>query len=92
MSWVLITVVLGLVAVPLSRLRPRQGRHARVVWAVLLFAVYAGLLSAGRTLLERGETPRPLGLWWAHAVAVALAAGVLLLPLVGNALARQRRR
>jgi lipopolysaccharide export system permease protein len=91
-SWVLITVVLGLVAVPLSRLRPRQGRHARVVWAVLLFAVYAGLLSAGRTLLERGETPRPLGLWWAHAVAVALAAGVLLLPRVGNALARQRRR
>ena len=55
-SWVLITVVLGLLAVPLARLRPRQGRHARVVWAVLLFAVYAGLLSAGRTLLERGET------------------------------------
>lgn len=91
-SWVLITVVLGLVAVPLSRLRPRQGRHARIVWAVLLFAVYAGLLSAGRTLLERGETPRPLGLWWAHAVAVALAAGVLLLPRFGDALVRQRRR
>jgi lipopolysaccharide export system permease protein len=89
---VLITVVLGLIAVPLARLRPRQGRHARVVWAVLLFAVYAGLLSAGRTLLERGETPRPLGLWWVHAVALLLAAGVLLLPKAGDALARQRPR
>ena len=91
-SWVLITVVLGLVAVPLSRLRPRQGRHARVVWAVLLFAVYAGLLSAGRTLLERGETPRSMGLWWVHAAALLLAAGVLLLPRAGDALARQRNR
>jgi lipopolysaccharide export system permease protein len=91
-SWVLITVILGLVAVPLARLRPRQGRHARVVWAVLLFAVYAGLLSAGRTMLERGETPRSLGLWWVHAVAVLLAAGVLLLPKAGDALARQRSR
>jgi lipopolysaccharide export system permease protein len=90
-SWVLITLVLGLIAVPLARLRPRQGRHARVVWAVLLFAVYAGLLSAGRTLLERGETPRSLGLWWVHAAAVLLAAGVLLLPRLGDALARRRR-
>jgi lipopolysaccharide export system permease protein len=60
-----------------------------VVWAVLLFAIYAGLLSAGRTMLERGETPRPLGLWWAHAAALLLAAGVLLLPRVVNALARR---
>lgn len=89
-SWVLITVVLGLAAVPMARLRPRQGRHARVVWAVLLFAAYAGLLSAGRTMLERGETPRLLGLWWVHATAVLLAAGLLLLPRAGDALARQR--
>jgi lipopolysaccharide export system permease protein len=89
-SWVLITVVLGMIAVPLAKLRPRQGRHARVVWAVLLFAFYAGLLSAGRTMLERGETPRLLGLWWAHAFAVLLAVGVLLLPRVVDAMARQR--
>ncbi len=89
-SWVLITVVLGLLAVPMARLRPRQGRHARVVWAVLLFAAYAGLLSAGRTMLERGETPQLLGLWWAHAAALLLAAGMLLLPRAGDALARRR--
>jgi lipopolysaccharide export system permease protein len=89
-SWVLINLVLGFIAVPLARLRPRQGRHARVVWAVLLFAVYAGLLSAGRTMLERGETPRVLGLWWVHAIAVLLASAVLLLPRVREAMARWR--
>lgn len=91
-AWVLITLVLGLFAVPLAKLRPRQGRQARVVWAVLLFAVYAGLLSAGRTMLERGETPRLLGLWWVHLGAALMAAGVLLLPRLRDALTRQRAK
>lgn len=89
-SWVLITLVLGMLAVPLARLRPRQGRYARLVTAVLLFAVYAGLLSAGRTLLERGASPRPLGLWWVHAAALALGGGVLLLPRANDWLVRRR--
>ena len=92
-SWVLITAVLGLLAVPLARLRPRQGRHARVVWAVLLFAVYAGLLSAGRTMLERGDTPLPLGLWWVHGVALMLAAALLRGPAAaGGWMVRRRTR
>jgi hypothetical protein len=41
-------------------------------------------------MLERGETPRPLGLWWVHAAALLLASAVLLLPRVVDALARQR--
>jgi lipopolysaccharide export system permease protein len=89
-SWVLINLVLGLIAVPLARLRPRQGRYSRVVWAVLLFAIYAGLLSAGRTMLERGETPRWLGLWWVHVIAMLLAASVLWLPRIREAMARRR--
>lgn len=89
-AWVLITLLLGVLAVPLARLRPRQGPHARVLWAVLLFGVYAGLLSAGRTLLERGVTPRFAGLWWVHAVALALGAGILLLPRLGDWRARRR--
>jgi len=91
-SWVLITLVLGMLAVPLARLRPRQGRHSRVVIAVLLFAVYAGLLSAGRTMLERGDTPRPMGLWWVHTAALALGGGLLLLPRASDWLVRRRVR
>lgn len=76
-GWVMAVLVLGLMAVPLARLAPRQGRHARIPWAVLLFAVYAGLLVSGRNLLERGEMPPLLGLWWVHALIITLA---LLVP------------
>jgi lipopolysaccharide export system permease protein len=89
-SWVVINVVLGMLAVPLARLRPRQGRYARVIWGVLLFAVYAGLLSASRTMLERGDTPPALGLWWVHAVAIALGLALLALPRLSDRWARSR--
>lgn len=82
LGWVVAVLVLGLLAVPLARLSPRQGRHARVPLAILLFAVHAGLLTSGRTLLERGETPLVVGLWWVPAAVVLLALAVLSAPRV----------
>lgn len=87
-GWVAAVLVLGFIAVPLGRLSPRRGRHARVPLAVLLFAVHAGLLVSGKTLLERGQTPGALGLWWVHAAVIALALLLLALPRM---LARGRR-
>jgi lipopolysaccharide export system permease protein len=79
---VCITLLLGVLAVPLARLRPRQGRYARVGWGVLLYALYANLLIVGRTLIEQGRIPGWLGLWWVHVVIGALALGLLWLPKV----------
>ncbi len=72
LAWVINVILLGLVAVPLARLAPGQGRYARLPWAVLMFAAYAGLLTAGRTMLGRGELPPAAGLWWAHAAVAGL--------------------
>ena len=72
LAWVIDVILLGLIAVPLARLAPGQGRFARLPWAVLLFAGYAGLLTTGRTMLGRGEMPLAAGLWWAHAAVLAL--------------------
>ncbi len=52
------TLVLTLLAVPLGRLRPRQGRYAHVWLAVLVFALYAMLALAGRTWIEPTARPR----------------------------------
>jgi lipopolysaccharide export system permease protein len=79
-GWVVNVIVLGVLAVPLARLRPGQGRHARLPWAVLLFAVYAGLLTTGRLILERGDIPAVLGLWWVHGAVIALGVTGLKLP------------
>lgn len=73
-------VIMALIAVPLSRLAPRQGRYARVGYAVLIFFVYINLMIAGKTWIEKGVTPGWLGLWWVHAVVAGLAVAILWAP------------
>jgi lipopolysaccharide export system permease protein len=72
-SLVLLIPVVALLAVPLSRVSPREGRFARVVPALLLYLVYFGLLLAARDWLADGELPPTLGLWWIHALFALLA-------------------
>jgi lipopolysaccharide export system permease protein len=74
------TLVLTVLAVPLGRLRPRQGRYAHVWIAVLVFALYANLALAGRTWLAHGRIPAALGLWWVHGLFLLGATLSLMLP------------
>jgi lipopolysaccharide export system permease protein len=92
LSSVISSISLGLMAVPVAKLRPRQGRYARVVWALMLYGLYAGLLILGHTMLDRGQTPAWLGLWWVHAAAVGLGLALLKLPRLTDAVARRRTR
>jgi lipopolysaccharide export system permease protein len=68
----IMALVLTLVAVPLSRLRPRQGRYARVGFAIVVYFVYSNLLSASKVWLEKSDLPPIIGVWWVHAAALAL--------------------
>ncbi len=68
----LMALVLTLVAVPLSRLRPRQGRYARVGFAIVVYFVYSQLLYAAKAWLEKGELSPIVGVWWVHLAALAL--------------------
>lgn len=73
-------LVLPLLAVPLARLRPRQGRFARVWLAVLVYFVYSNLLSAGKVWAGREVVPDWFGLWWVHIAVILLSLGVILAP------------
>ncbi|SRR5579859_1122900 len=68
----LMALILTLVAVPLSKLRPRQGRYARVGFAIVVYFVYSNLLSASKIWVEKGELTPAIGVWWVHAAALAL--------------------
>ena len=68
----LMALVLTLVAVPLSRLRPRQGRYARVGFAIVLYFVYSNLLSASKVWIEKGDLSPVIGVWWVHLCVLAL--------------------
>lgn len=73
-------IVLTLIAVPLSRLRPREGRYGRVVLAIIVFFVYLQLMSAGKVWIARGTVPAWLGLWWVHAAVGAFAVLIVMGP------------
>jgi len=68
----LMALVLTLVAVPLSKLRPRQGRYTQVGFALVVYYIYSNLLSASKIWVEKGDLPPAIGVWWVHAAALAL--------------------
>ena len=65
-------LLLTLIAVPLSRLTPRQGRYARIGVAALTYFFYSNLLSAAKVWVEKGILPPAIGVWWVHLIALAL--------------------
>lgn len=73
----LATLVLAVLAVPLSRSQPRQGRYGRIAIGLLVFIIYFNLLSAGKAWLEQGLVPPQAGLWWVHAVMLLVALALL---------------
>jgi lipopolysaccharide export system permease protein len=68
LATLLLVPILTLIAVPLSRVAPRQGRYSRLVPAALLYALYFVLLQFGRDAIAGGDWPPALGLWWVHAL------------------------
>ncbi len=60
------TILLALLAVPLARSRPREGRYGRIAIGLLVFIIYFNLLSASKAWTEEAAIPPVLGLWWVH--------------------------
>jgi lipopolysaccharide export system permease protein len=81
-------LVLALLAVPLSRSSPREGRFARVGAGLLLYISYANTISIARVWVERDQVPRWLGIWWVHALLALVA--LALLARESGAFRRQR--
>ena len=69
------TVLLALLAVPLARSRPREGRYGRIAIGLLVFIIYFNLLSAAKAWTEEGALDPRIGMWWVHG-------GILLLTFV----------
>jgi lipopolysaccharide export system permease protein len=69
----LMALLLALLATPLARLRPRQGRYAKMGIALLAYFIYLVLLNTARAWIEKQTGLGMLGLWWVHALAAAFA-------------------
>ena len=70
-------VVLGMLAVPLARTSPREGRYGKLFVAIVVYFIYSNAISIFEHLVERGMVPGLIGVWPAH-VAMALVILALL--------------
>lgn len=60
----------------LARARPKEGRYARLVAAVLIYTVYTNLLEIGQSWLSHGRLWPGLGLWWVHGLFALVGGGI----------------
>lgn len=81
-SMPLSVLVLAMIAVPLSRTSPRQGKYAKLFVAVLVYLVYNNLMGMANTWVARGVIPPLLGMWWVHA-GMLVSAWLLLVRQYG---------
>lgn len=56
-------LVMGLLGLKMSRSNPREGRFAKVFFALVLYVVYNQLLVTTNEALSKGEWPAQIGLW-----------------------------
>lgn len=75
-------LVLLVLAMPLSRSAPRQGRYGRIIVAILAYFVYSNLLGSSEVWLEKDRIPAWLGMWWVHLLAL-IVGGLLLAQQLG---------
>ena len=73
MSTPLSALLLALAAIPLSRSRPRQGRFAKILLALSIYAVYVNLLDVFRSWVEQGTLSF---IWWVPGILGILVAAL----------------
>ncbi len=73
----MMALVLAILAVPLARATPRQGRYAGLGVGILVYITYANLLGASRVWVERDQIAPWLGMWWVHGLFLLVAAVLL---------------
>lgn len=70
-----IILVLTFIAIPLSKVSPRQGRFLKLFPAIFIYLFYLTLLINGKSMIEKEKWPF-YSLWWIHSVFIL--AGTLL--------------
>ncbi len=61
LSTPLSALLLALLAIPLSRSRPRKGRYAKMLLAIVVYAIYFNMLDISRSWVQQGSANF---IWW----------------------------
>lgn len=79
LSLPVLVLIVTLLAVPLSKTNPRQGRYVQMIPAILLYIIYLVSLNAARGAVEDGASPW-LTIWAVHGGVLTIAMILLFWP------------
>ncbi|MCK5698058.1 MAG: LPS export ABC transporter permease LptF [Gammaproteobacteria bacterium] len=71
-SQVLMMILLAMLAVPLSKTKPRQGRYGKMALAILIYIAYSNLLVVAMNWVRKEVVPSSFGMWWVHSLFLLL--------------------
>lgn len=66
------TIIVAIMALPLSHTDPRSGRFAKLALALVIYLLYSNLLGVGRTWILKEQVPVWIGTWWVHLIAIGI--------------------
>lgn len=64
----LLVPIVAFLAVPLSKVNPRQGRYLKLLPSIIIYLAYLSLLLAGKNAIAKEKLNSDVGLIWIHAV------------------------
>ncbi|MEM5537403.1 LPS export ABC transporter permease LptF [Neptuniibacter pectenicola] len=77
LSLPVLAIVVTLLAVPLSRVNPRQGRFARLVPSIIIYLTYISILSSVTSSVGEGAYS-PLAIWVVHLIFAGFAFNMIV--------------
>lgn len=90
LSLPLVVPIIVLLAVPLSRVNPRQGRFVKLLPGVLMYLMYLALLIYARGAVDDQRLPPQVGLWWVHGLYLLIGLAMLFWEPLQLKLARSK--
>lgn len=70
LAYPLAVLMLVLLAVPMSKVEPRQGRYGRLIGGLLTYIVYFNVMGILKVQIEKGAMPEWPGIWLAHGLVL----------------------
>ncbi|MFT4585458.1 MAG: lipopolysaccharide export system permease protein [Gammaproteobacteria bacterium] len=84
------TVLLGILAVLLSRSAPRSSRYTKTIGALLIYIVYFNLNAVAKTWVETGVVGKFPGIWWVQFCLLMIIVALILRPKLAFKRAAER--
>ncbi|MCB8881057.1 LPS export ABC transporter permease LptF [Acidisoma cellulosilytica] len=92
LSTPLSTILLGLLGIPMSLRKGRQGRYARFGTAILAYFAYYLLFTSARTWVQHGIVPSLPGILWVPGALALVLLSMLVKPWLAIILRPRRRQ